>query len=144
MPVSPTTSAAGTATKRLIARIAAIASARSPHRSPTRWITGYENVAPKPAIAATTWTATDASYRAWRLLPADAVRQERPGGRIPLRREEVAPVLDHEPGPEGHGRIGAPRQLRVVGEQEHDQDGEDRESEGELVDSLAQHVDART
>lgn len=59
------TTVAGTASQRLIARIAASAngSARRFVRSAVIWITGYVNVAPKPTTAATTCVATETSYK---------------------------------------------------------------------------------
>ncbi len=34
------------------------------------------------------------------LVPGHAVREDAPGGGVPLRREEIAPVLTDEPGTE--------------------------------------------
>ena len=71
------------------------------------------------------------------------MRQDRPGGGVPLRREQVAPVLDDEPGAEGDPRVEAPRDLCVICQREGEQKAEDGEPERELVNPLPEHVDAR-
>src|SRR5438270_4686468 len=64
----------------------------------------------------------------------DAVREQAPRGGVPGGREEVPPVLDHEPGAGGSGREGGPAQIPGVGEPAGEERGEHREAEGELVD----------
>src|ERR1700688_4973037 len=68
------------------------------------------------------------------LVLRNAVRQQTPGGGVARRREQVAPVLDHEPRP-GCGRPhGRPVQVPRLGEAADEQGGaEHGEAERELV-----------
>src|SRR5438477_2640397 len=73
----------------------------------------------------------------------DPVRQDAPGSGVARRWEEIAPVLDHEPGPGSARERGGAGQLPGVGEAAPEDGPEQREAEGELVDPQAAHVDAR-
>ncbi len=64
------------------------------------------------------------------------------GGRVPLPREEIAPVLEDEPAAEqrrGLGRSGYPDEL---GDEEQPVRREHRQPELVLVDALPEHVAA--
>ena len=69
------------------------------------------------------------------LVAGHAVEQEAPGCGVPLRREEVAPVLADEPRGEERGELRAARQVPRLGGPAGDQDCEDPEPERELVDA---------
>src|SRR5579872_870371 len=65
----------------------------------------------------------------------DAVRQDAPGGGVPRGREEVAPVLDHEPRA-GRGRAeGRLAQVPRTGQAADEEGREHGEAERELVDA---------
>ena len=62
------------------------------------------------------------------------MREQAPRGGVPGGREEIPPVLDHEPRPGRSGGEGRPAQLPGVGQPSGEERGEHREAEGELVD----------
>ncbi len=72
------------------------------------------------------------------------MREEAPGRGVPLRREEVAPVLADEPGAKNGRYFGAARQVPEFGKTADEEDCEHTESEGELVDAETAQVHART
>jgi hypothetical protein len=72
------------------------------------------------------------------------VWQEAPGGGVPLRGKQVAPVLPDEPRTEKGHDFRSVCYSPDLGEPSHEEDGEDAESKRELVDAKATEVDART
>lgn len=70
--------------------------------------------------------------------------QEAPGGRVALRRDEIAPVLPDEPGTEEGRDLRSARQFPELGDAACYEDREDHEPERELVDAKPADVDART
>ena len=70
--------------------------------------------------------------------------QKAPGRGVPLRREEIAPVLPDEPGAEKGGELCAAGQVPRLGDPTGDEDEEDGDAERKLVDAKAEEVDART
>ena len=78
------------------------------------------------------------------LIPRYAMRQEAPGGGVPLRREEVSPVLPDEPGAEEGRGLRAVGQFPESGDPAHQEHRQHAEPERELVDAEPAEVDART
>jgi hypothetical protein len=72
------------------------------------------------------------------------VRQKAPGGGVPLRGKEVAPVLPYEPCAEKGRDFRAVRQSPEFGDSSPEEDGEDAETKRELVDAESAEVDAWT
>jgi len=77
------------------------------------------------------------------LMPGNAVGEQAPRGGVPGGREEVPPVLDHEPRPGGGGGERRPAQVPGVGEPAGEERGEHREAEGELVHAQPADEDPR-
>jgi hypothetical protein len=72
------------------------------------------------------------------------MRQDAPGGGVPLRGEQVAPVLADQPRAENSSDLGTARHLPELGEPARQQNREHAEAERELVDAKAAHIDAGT
>jgi hypothetical protein len=72
------------------------------------------------------------------------VRQEAPGGGVPLRGKQVAPVLPDEPCAEKGHDFRAVCYSPDLGDPSHEEDGEEAESKRELMYAKATEVDART
>ena len=72
------------------------------------------------------------------------MRQKAPGSGVPLGRKEVAPVLPYEPCAEKGRDFRAVCQSPELADPSHEENGEDAESERELVDAKSAEVDART
>src|SRR5579864_5406246 len=70
-----------------------------------------------------------------------AVREDAPGRGVPRPREEVAPVLDHEPRTGRGGRGRRSTQLPRAGELAAEEGGENGEAERELMDSHSEEED---
>ena len=62
------------------------------------------------------------------------MREQAPRGGVPGGREEVPPVLDHEPRTGGGGGEGSPAQVPGVRDASGQESGEHGEAERELVD----------
>jgi hypothetical protein len=71
------------------------------------------------------------------------VRQEAPTGGVPLRREEVSPVLADEPRPHQSRGFGTARQFPELSDSAHEEKREHGEPQSELVNAKAAEVDAR-
>jgi hypothetical protein len=72
------------------------------------------------------------------------VRQEAPGGGVPLRPEEVAPVLADEPRAKKGRGFGRTCQFPEFGDSTDEEECEDDEPQCELVNAKAAEVNART
>ena len=70
--------------------------------------------------------------------------QEAPRRSVPLRREEIPPILADEPHAEDGRCLRAPREVPDVRDPAGDEHAQHREAERELVDPKAEHIDART
>jgi len=73
-----------------------------------------------------------------------AVGHEAPRRGVALRREEIAPVLPDQPRAEQGGTLGAAGQVPELSPPADEENPEHGESQRELVDPEAEHVDART
>ena len=71
------------------------------------------------------------------------MREEAPRRGVPLRREQIAPVLADEPGADDGRYFGAARQVPEFGKTANEEYCEHTQSEGELVDAEAAQVHAR-
>ena len=78
------------------------------------------------------------------LVARHPVRQEAPGRGVPLRREEVAPVLADEPRAENGRYFGAAGQVPEFCDTARGEDREYAEPQRELVDAETAQVHART
>jgi hypothetical protein len=72
------------------------------------------------------------------------VRQKAPPRSVPLRREEIAPILPDQPGAENARQFGTTREFPEFSEPANNEDCEHGEAERELVDPQPAQVDART
>jgi hypothetical protein len=70
--------------------------------------------------------------------------QESPAGGVPLRREEISPVLADEPRPEESRGLGTARQIPELGHSADEEECEHGEPQCELVNPNTTEVDART
>src|ERR1700758_905266 len=78
------------------------------------------------------------------LVARHPVGQEAPGGGVPLRGKQVAPVLADQPHAEEGRELGAARQMPELGDPPHEEHREHGEPERDLVDAKAADIHAGT
>jgi hypothetical protein len=72
-----------------------------------------------------------------------AVQADAPGGGVPLRGQEIAPVLEHQPEAEGADPAHQRRRLREVRRESAEGQNDEGGAEMPLVEPSAEHVHAR-